>query len=103
MNVHDSCSPSDSLIDSKPDAPVKNTDSDFSNFDNFNPITYRFFKKPMSSKFTILHSSALSISIKSNSITQEFLRRLTNTSPAEEQSIVNGILEEYVSELRYSG
>ena len=66
-------------------------------------LTYKFYKKPIASKFAILFNSALSINTKSNTICQEFLRRLSNTSQIESQSVKDQILEDYVMELKLSG
>ena len=52
----------------------------------------------MSSKFTIVVSSALSANIKTNGITQEFIRRLSNTSRDQPQT-----LEDHIEILFISG
>ena len=66
-------------------------------------IQYVFYKKPMASKFTICKSSSLSQSIKSSTITQEFITRLSNTSVDNSQEVINKILEDYIATLYRSG
>ena len=43
-------------------------------------LLYRFYKKPVSSKLAILQTSAHPEGIRINTITQEVLRTLSNTS-----------------------
>ena len=43
-------------------------------------MIYEFYRKPVSSKLTILKNSALSEKIKSSTISQEIIRRLSNTN-----------------------
>ena len=64
---------------------------------------YRFCKKPMNSKLGILQTSALAESIKGNTITQECIRRLSNTHVDETTKCKCDILENYFCELRMSG
>ena len=66
-------------------------------------LEYEFYKKPVSSKLTILKDSALSESVKSSTISQEIIRRLTNTSLEASQETKNRIIEEYISTLEDSG
>ena len=61
-------------------------------------ICYYFFKKSMSSKFTIIESSALSQNKKLNTIMQEFIRSLSSTSGDNSQAV-----EEYICSLYRSG
>ena len=62
-------------------------------------VQYLFFKKPMASKLAIIQTSALAENIKSNTITQETIRRLSNTGRDITQVLRNNILEVYVSDL----
>ena len=57
----------------------------------------------MDIKFTILETSALSNNVKTNSVTQEFIQRFSNTSKDQLQSVVNRIVEDYISTLFMSG
>ena len=66
-------------------------------------MRYQFFKKPESSKLSILKSSALSENKKSATGTQEVVRRLSNTGISESQDVKDKILEEYFDQLRRSG
>ena len=66
-------------------------------------VIYKFYKKPMASCLGILKTSALSEQIKSSTATQEFIRRLKNTSEHVEQPEINNTLEEYISQLYMSG
>ena len=62
-------------------------------------LEYMFFKNPMSSKHGILQTSALSDVIKTNTITQEVIRRLRNTSVEMDSSVKSNILQTYINEL----
>ena len=53
----------------------------------------------MSSKYSILQTSKLSDVIKSNTITQEVIRRLSNISITLDKSIHVKIIEDYIQEL----
>ena len=44
-----------------------------------NTIDYRFYEKPISSKYVMMQSSAMSAKVKMNTLTQEVIRRLRNT------------------------
>ena len=44
-----------------------------------NTIDYRFYEKPVSSKYVMMQSSAMSAKVKMNTLTQEVIRRLRNT------------------------
>ena len=57
----------------------------------------------MATKFTICQSSALSQQIKSNTISQEFQRRLNNTSQEQDQKTVNKHLEDFITTCKLSG
>ena len=66
-------------------------------------LRYKFYSKPMSSKLGIIQTSALSETTKANTITQETLRRMSNTSVDTTQQERNSILEEYITQLQSSG
>ena len=44
-----------------------------------NTIDYRFYEKPISSKYVMMRNSAMSAKVKMNTLTQEVIRRLRNT------------------------
>ena len=66
-------------------------------------ILYEFYKKPMSFDTIILQNSALSENTKSNTVTQETIRRLSNTCKITTKRRVIEILERFISSLRKSG
>ena len=53
--------------------------------DEMNKIQHSFFKKPVSSPYTILYNSALPAQTKRNSLFQEGLRRFRNISDGVSQ------------------
>ena len=65
-------------------------------------VKYMFFKKSMSAKVGRIQTSALGENIKSNTICQEVIRRLSNTHRGMTQSVKNQIMETYFNELRNS-
>ena len=44
-----------------------------------NTIDYRFYEKPISSRFVMMRNSAMPAKVKMNILTQEVIRRLRNT------------------------
>ena len=44
-----------------------------------NTIDYKFYEKPISSRYVMMQSSAMSAKVKMNTLTQEVIRRLRNT------------------------
>ena len=46
----------------------------------YRKINYKFYSKPSASKFSILSLLAMNQAIKSNTLAQEYIRRLKNTS-----------------------
>ena len=44
-----------------------------------NTIDYRFYEKPISSRYVMMRNSAMSSKVKMNTLTQEVIRRLRNT------------------------
>ena len=47
-----------------------------------NTIDYRFYEKPISSKYVMMRNSAMSAKVKMNTLVQEVIRRLRNTRVA---------------------
>ena len=68
-----------------------------------NKIEYKFYSKPMASPFVILESSAMPARIKRNSLIQEGVRRLRNTSRSLAWEVKADILSEFSNKLRVSG
>ena len=66
-------------------------------------LVHSFYKKKVSNPFTILERSAMSSSIKSNTIYQEELRRLRNVSPLLKWEEAVPHMNEFVNMLRISG
>ena len=66
-------------------------------------MRYKFYKKPMASKLGILQTSALSEQVKSNTITQEVIRRLSHTSRVETLETRISILDDYTNDMIASG
>ena len=48
-------------------------------------LSYSFYKKPMGSIYSVLETISLTNNIKVNSLTQEVIRRILNTSEYESQ------------------
>ena len=44
-----------------------------------NTIDYKFYEKPISSRYVMMRNSAMSARVKMNTLTQEVIRRLRNT------------------------
>merc|ERR1712082_56584 len=66
---------------------------------NLGQITYKFFSKPMASKFCLLEKSAIPITVRSSTLSQEILRRQLNCSQdigVQERSIM---LEEFTTKM----
>ena len=68
-----------------------------------NKVIYKFYSKPMSSKFTILANSAMPEKMKRNCLVQEGIRRLRNTSRSLGWELKAEILSEYSNKMRVSG
>ena len=67
-------------------------------------IDYRFYSKPCSSKFVMMRDSAMPAKTKMNSLVQDVIRRLRNTSvalPWEEHQAV--ILTDFCKKMARSG
>ena len=68
-----------------------------------NKIKYSFYKKDCASPFTVLKRSAIPDSVKRQTIFQEGIRRLLNTSIDASKEEINLILSEFSNMLRISG
>ena len=66
-------------------------------------VKHSFYKKPISSNYTILKRSAISNSIKRNAIFQEGLRRVKNCSDGINDIHITNILTDFSNMLRISG
>ena len=66
-------------------------------------VQYKFYKKPISSKYVILAQSALPGGVKRATLTQDAVRRLRNTDRSLPWSVSADILSEYSNDLRRSG
>ena len=66
-------------------------------------VRYKFYKKPMCSKIAILQNSAMPDNTKNNTITQETIRRTSNTDWNQPDSVRISTLLEYIEELSSSG
>ena len=68
-----------------------------------NKVQFSFFKKPVSSPFTIMYASALPANQKRNSLFQECLRRLRNCAPSISWEDKAKMLSDYINSLRWYG
>ena len=68
-----------------------------------NQVIYKFYSKPMSSQFVILSKSAMSDKIKRNTLVQEAIRRLRNTSRELPWDLKAQILSEFSNKMMISG
>jgi hypothetical protein len=66
-------------------------------------ITYEFYQKDVSTRYTIPARSAHSWSIKRSTLTQEGVRRLLNTSPDTNPDVRRRVMEMWDSKMRISG
>ena len=66
-------------------------------------ITYTFYEKPRSSRFTILEKSASAYQQKKASLCQEVVRRILNMSTDRTQEERNEVVENFCSKLEDSG
>ena len=66
-------------------------------------IIYKFYKKSVSNKLTMMERSAMPTQIKRNSLVQEGIRRLRNTKRELLWSVKSEILSEYSFSLMLSG
>ena len=70
---------------------------------NDNKVVYKFFKKPMANKFTMMAHSAVSDKVKRSTMTNDALRRLLCCSPNLDDTTKKEVMEEYARTLRRSG
>ena len=68
-----------------------------------NKIEYRFFKKSMSSRVTIMASSALAPNVKRATMTNEVLRRLRNTWRGLPWSVFADTISEFSNDMKNMG
>ena len=68
-----------------------------------NQVKYKFYSKPMSSQYVILSKSAMSDKIKRNTLVQEAIRRLRNTSRDLPWELKAKILSEFSNKMMISG
>ena len=68
-----------------------------------NKVDYRFFKKEMSSRMTIMASSALPPNVKRATMTNEVLRRLRNTRRDLPWSVFADTISEFSNDMRHMG
>ena len=68
-----------------------------------NKIDYRFFKKKMSNRMTIMATSAFPPNVKRATMTNEVLRRLRNTRRDLPWSVFADIISEFSNDMRHMG
>ena len=68
-----------------------------------NKIQYKFFKKPMCNRFTMMAHSAVSDRVKRSSMTNEAMRRLLCCSPGLGEEHTVEVMEEFARMLKRSG
>ena len=68
-----------------------------------NRVDYRFFKKPQSSRMTIMASSALPPNVKRATMTNEVLRRLRNTWRELPWSVFADTISEFSNDMKNMG
>ena len=68
-----------------------------------NKVEYRFFKKKMSNRMTIMASSELPPNVKRATMTNEVLRRLRNTKRGLPWSVFADIISEFSNDMRHMG
>ena len=68
-----------------------------------NQVEWTFFSKPCTSPYTIHYRSANSMKQKRETLLQEGLRRIRNTSKSLDREIVNNTLSQFMDQLRISG
>jgi hypothetical protein len=71
--------------------------------DERNMVLYRFYEKPTTSKITVQEKSALGQNSKIQSLVNECIRRMLNTSELVEGSVRLGIVDSYAQKLLNSG
>ena len=68
-----------------------------------NEVEYRFFKKPSSSRITIMASSALPPNVKRATLTNEVLRRLRNAKGSLPWSVFFDTITEFSNDMKNMG
>ena len=66
-------------------------------------VRYSFFEKEMNTPYCILERSAMAEQSKVSSLTQDLIRRLTNTYEGASQCEKNLIVEKFIQKLKISG
>ena len=66
-------------------------------------ITYKYYEKPMNSKYVILESSAMAHNPKMQSLSQEVHRRLSRTDELTSQTEKDRILDAFCDKMLKSG
>ena len=69
----------------------------------FISVTVDFFKKPSSSRMTIMASSALPPNVKRATMTNEVLRRLRNTKRSLPWSVFADTISEFSNDMKHMG
>ena len=68
-----------------------------------NKVQYKFYRKPMANKYTMMANSAVSDRVKRSTMTNEALRRLLSCSANLEECKKVEVMEDYARLLRRSG
>ena len=68
-----------------------------------NKVQFFFYRKEMTSPYTIMYKSAISANTKRDTLLQEGLRRLRNTCPEAPEGEIIQTMSEYINVLRISG
>merc|ERR1712110_1304625 len=68
-----------------------------------NKVQYKFYRKPMANKYTMMVNSAVSDRVKRSTMTNEALRRLLCCSPNLEEQKKLKVMEDYAKLLKRSG
>ena len=66
-------------------------------------ISYKFYSKPMASKFCLLEESAIPITVRTSTLSQEVLRRQLNCSQEIGVQERSNMLEEFTTKIIMSG
>ena len=68
-----------------------------------NKIVFMFYKKPIQNRLTVMKKSAMPMNKKIRLLTQEWFRRIHNTSDDIPEDKKKDILEQFMKDLRLSG
>ena len=66
-------------------------------------LLYTYFEKEMSTKYSILKTSAMPENTKINSLSNDMIRRMKNTSELLDQKVRNSVVDKYAERLLHSG